>query len=131
MAWSSANIAGAPLSNVLPLTDEEKSSIAEATKKKAYDIIKAKGFTSYGIGAVTSSICESIIFDLREVYALSHWHEELGCCLSLPAILGKSGVISTSTVGLQLDEKERASVMASAKGIREVISKYEDELSQS
>jgi L-lactate dehydrogenase len=111
------------LSTILPLTDEEKHSIAEATKKKAYDIIKAKGFTSYGIGAVTSSICESIIFDLREVYPLSHFQEKLGCCLSLPAVLGRSGILST--VDLQLDEKERESVEASGKSLREVISKYD------
>lgn len=125
MAWSSANVSGVPLSTLLPLSDEERTSIAEATKKKAYEIIKAKGFTSYGIGAVTSSICESIIFDLREVYPLSHWQEG-GYCLSMPAVLGQKGVIST--VALQLDEKERAYVEESAKSVKEVIAKYDGEL---
>ncbi len=122
VAWSSAHVSGIPLSHLLPLSDDEKSEIAAATKRKAYEIIKAKGFTSYGIGAATSSICEAIIFDQRHVFPLSHWLEDLQCCLSLPAIIGRSGI--AETVSLPLDEQERKMVAESAKGMRDIIEKY-------
>ncbi|KAI9839343.1 MAG: hypothetical protein M1838_004382, partial [Thelocarpon superellum] len=77
----------------------------DATRDKAYEIIKVKGFTSCGVAAVVSTICESIIFDQRQVLPLSHWQEEYKCCLSLPAVLGKAGV--RSTIVLPLNEKER------------------------
>lgn len=106
----------------MPLGDSEKREIAEATKRKAYEIIKAKGFTSYGIGAATSSICEAIIFDQRHIFPLSHWLEDLQCCLSLPAIIGRSGIVET--VSLPLNEQESKLIAESAKGMRHIIEKY-------
>ena len=111
------------MASLLHLDDKEKNEIATATKQKAYEIIKAKGFTSYGIGAATSSICEAIIFDQRDIYSLSHWQDDLQCCLSLPVILGRSGIIRT--VGLPLSDDEKASIAESAKSMREIIAKQE------
>lgn len=104
------------------MNDEEHAVIATLTKRKAYEIIKAKGFTSYGIGAVTSSICEAIIFDHRLIFPLSHWQEDLQCCLSLPAILSRSGIVST--ISLSLNEKESNLLMKSAKHLKEIIMKH-------
>jgi L-lactate dehydrogenase len=80
-----------------------------------------KGFTSYGISASTTSICEAIIYDQRQVLALSHWHEDFNCCLSLPAILGRAGIIST--IPLPLDDNEMRLLEKSAESIRAVTSK--------
>jgi L-lactate dehydrogenase len=123
VAWSTVNVAGAPLPSLLPLDKIDYTTFAEATKRKAYEIIKAKGFTSYGIGAATSSICEAIIFDHRETFPLSHWQDDLQCCLSLPAILGRSGIVST--ISLPLEEQERNLIEESAKCIKDIISQYE------
>lgn len=88
---------------------------------KAYDIIKLKGFTSYGISAATTSICEAIIYDQRQILAVSHWQEDLGCCLSLPAVIGRSGIVST--IYLPLDESEQILIARSAKSLGAVIAK--------
>jgi L-lactate dehydrogenase len=120
--WSAAMVAGSPLSSLLHLNDEDRAIFATATKRKAYEIIKSKGFTSYGISAAMTSICEAIIFDQRQIFPLSHWQEDLQCCLSLPAILGKSGIVST--IHLPLDENESKLLTESAKTLRAVISKY-------
>jgi L-lactate dehydrogenase len=117
-----ANVSGNPLSSILPLNDDERATITAETKRKAYKIIKAKGFTSYGISAACSSICEAIIFDERQIFPLSHWQQDLECCLSLPAVLGRSGIVST--VFLPLDKTEAELVVDSAKRLRAVISKY-------
>jgi L-lactate dehydrogenase len=103
------------------LTDEDRASIATSTKTKAYDIIKLKGFTSYGISAATTSICEAIIYDQRQILALSHWQEDLQCCLSLPAVIGRSGI--ASTIHLPLDESEKKLIAKSAENLRAVIAK--------
>jgi L-lactate dehydrogenase len=123
VAWSAAQVSGIPLSHLLPLKDSEKSEIATATKEKAYEIIKTKGFTSYGIGAVTSTICEAIIFDQRHIYPLSHWCEDLKCCLSLPAIIGRSGIIET--VSLPLNKDEADMMIESAKSMRDIMEKHD------
>lgn len=110
----------------LPLTEAEREEIATTTKMKAEAIIKVKGFTSYGVAAVTSRICEAIIFDHRQVLPLSHWHEDLGCCLSLPAVLGRDGIISSFP--LTLDENEQSFLAGSAKRLKKVITEYAEEL---
>jgi L-lactate dehydrogenase len=108
------------------LTDAEREEIATTTRMKAEAIIKVKGFTSYGVAAVTARICEAIIFDHRQVLPLSHWQKDMGCCLSLPAVLGRDGVISSFP--LHLNETEMEFLAESAKSLRKVIMEYSDEL---
>ncbi|KAI9808102.1 MAG: hypothetical protein M1825_004559 [Sarcosagium campestre] len=119
VAWTSATIGCTPLSVVLPLAADERSAIATAAKDKALDIIRVKGFTSYGVAAVVSSICESILFDQRQVRPLSHWQEDLQCCLSLPAVLGRNGI--TATIPLPLSEEEVKLLQTSATAMKDVI----------
>jgi L-lactate dehydrogenase len=109
---------GRPLLKVLPLTKTECDEIATTTRRKADSIIKVKGFTSYGVAAVTARMCEAIIFDHRKILPLSHWQEDLGCCLSLPAVLGRKGI---SPFPVDLDETERSFLLESAKALRGII----------
>ncbi|KAE9373042.1 L-lactate/malate dehydrogenase [Stipitochalara longipes BDJ] len=118
VAWSSATVHGRPLLKALPLTKEERDEIATTTRKKADSIIKVKGFTSYGVAAVTARMCEAIIFDHRKILPLSHWQEDLGCCLSLPAVLGRKGI---SPFPVDLDETEHQFLLQSAKALRTII----------
>lgn len=111
---------------VLPLTDAEKEEIATTTRVKAEAIIKVKGFTSYGVAAATARICEAIIFDHHQVLPLSHWQEEWDCCLSLPAVLGRDGIISSFP--LDLNEPEQAFLSESARRLKGVIDDYAAEL---
>lgn len=120
MAWSSAAVSGTPLSSLLHLSDSDREAIAASTKTKAYDIIRLKGFTSYGISAATTSMCETIIYDQHQILALSHWQEDLQCCLSLPAVLGRAGIIST--IKLPMDNTERRLILNSAESIKAVLS---------
>ncbi|KIW07397.1 L-lactate dehydrogenase [Verruconis gallopava] len=124
VAWSQATVAGVPLSKVVPegLLDYEK--IARDTKDKAANIINVKGATNYGIGAVTASICRSIIFDHRNIRPVSHWVDNLQCCLSLPAILGREGVVRT--IPLMLSESEQEALENSAASMRRLIAEAED-----
>jgi L-lactate dehydrogenase len=108
------------------LTEAEREEIATTTRKKAESIINVKGFTSYGIAATTSRICEAIIFDHNQVMPLSHWQDDLSCCLSLPAVLGRKGVISSFPLGL--NKEEEAFLSKSAKGLKQIIAKYEEKL---
>ncbi|KAF3901455.1 hypothetical protein ABW21_db0205902 [Orbilia brochopaga] len=122
VAWSSATVSGAHLSVIDEISDAEKTDIGKAVSGKANAIIRAKGFTSYGIGATAANICEAILFDQRPVYPLSCWHEEYQCCISLPAVIGRNGVVGQ--IPLPLNEKEKAQIEASAATLREQIAKF-------
>lgn len=64
-------------------------------------------------------MCESIIFDQRHVLPVSHWQEDLQCCLSIPAVLGRKGIVST--LPFALEDHEQAALARSAKSVREVM----------
>lgn len=93
--------------------------MAEETKKKAAAIMESKGATAYGIGGVTASICKSILSDQRNVRPISHWRKDLGCCLSLPVVLGRKGVVRA--LPANLNEDERKALEKSANSLRDVI----------
>jgi L-lactate dehydrogenase len=122
-AWSRATIAGVPLLKVVPEGEIDQEQIAKDTKDKAANIINVKGATNYGIGAVTASICKSILFDHRNIRPVSHWIEDLKCCLSLPVVLGREGI--AGTIPLLLSEDEQQALQKSAESLRGYISDAE------
>ena len=119
VAWSRASVAGVPLEQALGGVSIDRAGIADEVKNKAASIIENKGATNFGIGGVVASLCRSILTDQRDVRPVSHWQEELGVCLSIPATLGRKGVLRTVEMGLSGDEKK--AVEASAKALKEVI----------
>ncbi|KAJ4409398.1 hypothetical protein N0V91_002755 [Didymella pomorum] len=120
VAWSAASIGGVPLERALkPGTKLDKDAIAEDTKNKATNIIENKGATNYGIGGVAASICKSILSDQRNIRPVSHWQEDLGVALSIPAVIGRQGLVRTIDMGLNDEEKEK--LKKSAEALKEVI----------
>ena len=118
VAWSHAAIRGVPIDQVVtePL---DKEGIADETKQKAATISKAKGATNYGIGGVASSLCKSVLFDQRNIRPVSHWQEKFGVCLSMPAVIGREGIVRSIPMKLSNDEKTK--LEESAKSMKEII----------
>jgi L-lactate dehydrogenase len=135
VAWSSAAVGATPLELALAesraegggLTDEFKARVEKHTRGAAAAIIQAKGCTAYGIGAVAASICKYILFDSRTVRPVSFYQPELGCCLSMPAVVGRKGIVRPMPI--ELDEGERGALESCARGLRAVIEGAEKELS--
>lgn len=120
VAWSLASIGGVPLEKAVTSSQNiDKKAIAEETKNKATNIIQSKGATNYGIGGVAASICKSILFDQRNIRPVSHYQEDLDICLSIPAVLGRKGIVRSVTMPLSGEEKEL--LEKSAKTLKEVI----------
>ncbi|KAH7401902.1 l-lactate dehydrogenase-like protein [Phaeosphaeria sp. MPI-PUGE-AT-0046c] len=128
IAWSSATIGTSPLKLVLEgqLTEDFKAEIAAHTRGAAGEIIAAKGCTAYGIGNIAASICKYILFDSRTVRPLSFYQPDLGCCLSMPAVVGRKGIVKAMPI--ELDEKEKVELETCATGLRAVIEGAEKEL---
>lgn len=125
VAWSAVTIGGVPLKQALPESSIDRKSISEATKRKAHVIIEAKGATMYGIGSVVRSICGSVLFDKHNVKPVSCFVEEMGCCLSMPVVLGRKGVVRR--IHMPLNEEETEALEASARELRKVIENAEKE----
>ncbi len=121
VAWSSAHVAGIPLTQFTGVSADELVRIEKETQQKAYDIIACKGSTFYGIASCVSLMCESIIFDQKRVLPLSTYHENFGVCFSLPVVLGEKGI--EKTLPIRLNEQEQKKLKASAHALSEAIKK--------
>ncbi|MCL6446296.1 MAG: L-lactate dehydrogenase [Alicyclobacillus sp.] len=89
--WSKANVAGIPIR--LPATTEQ--AIYKQTRDAAYDIIQAKGYTSYAIALALDRICAAILHDERAVLNVSTLLKEYGgiadVYMGVPCVVGITG----------------------------------------
>ena len=127
-AWSSANVSGIPLNDFCELRghiehDTSMQRIAEDVKNSAYEIIKKKKATYYGIAMSVRRICEAIIRDEKSILPVSSMqHGEFGISgvsLSIPAIVGRQGV--ERVVPIDLSPEEKKELIASADTLKKVI----------
>lgn len=105
VAWSNVSIANKP---ILEILDQATIDQIEAdTRMKAFETIKAKGYTSYGIANSTSIVVEAIYKDSKEILAVSSYLEETGCYIGHPAVVGRKGIIRDYSLVLNDQEQEK------------------------
>lgn len=126
--WSGANISGIDLTPFCELrgymSDEENMrKIYENVRDSAYEIIERKGATYYGIAMAVARISECIVKDEQSILPVSAVLEGEygleGLSLSIPSILGRTGV--EKVLEIPLSPKEKAELAASAENLKKVI----------
>jgi L-lactate dehydrogenase len=126
--WASATIGSIPLSqwNVEGhgrLTADSKESIVKNVKEAAYQVIQGKGATNYAVGLAVCNILEAILFDERRVLPVSGqlrgFRGMEDVCLSLPRIVGRTGIEAPLPIPMTVDEE--AGLRESADRIRGVV----------
>ncbi|WP_273497817.1 lactate/malate family dehydrogenase [Peptoniphilus rhinitidis] len=119
VAWSSVSIATKP---ILEIFDKNVcDEIEEETKIRAFETIKAKGYTSYGIANSTSIVIESIFQDSRTILPVSSYSKKDGCYIGHPTIVGREGVLGDYE--LKLNEEENVKWNKSIKTIKDTLPK--------
>lgn len=115
--WSNASIA---LKNINEfLTKEEMDEIEEEVRNSAYEIIKKKGATAYGIGVCLTRITNAILEDQNVVLTVSSYDKKNSICISTPAVVNKNGVREKLYIPLSDIEKEK--LIQSIETIKEAI----------
>lgn len=124
-AFSSACVAGIPLAafspdETLPHGRTDVEAVAEDVRTAARAIVTEKGAAYYGIGAALVRIVTAILRDERAVLTVSTLvPASMGLgdvCLSLPAVIGSSGV--QSVLSIPLNGAERSALERSAEILR-------------
>ena len=119
--WSSANVSGMSLHRICEMRgfyDHEKAmqEIAESVKNSAYEIIKRKKATYYGIAMAAQRIGEAVVRDEKSILPVSNaLHGEFGISdvsLSVPAIVGAEGIERITPISLDDDELSRLKASA-------------------
>ena len=126
--WSGANVSGVDLDQFChlrgdPLDHAEMERIYQGVRDSAYEIIRRKGATYYGIAMAVGRIAQCILRDEKAVLPISAVLEGQygleGLCLSVPSIVGKGGLEEVLEIPLGPEEQE--ALAASAKQMQEAI----------
>jgi len=130
--WSSATIGAVPILDWEgaggngPLTREVRDAIAREVVESAYRIIEGKGATNYAIALAGSRIIEAVLKDERRILPVSSLLDGyLGMsdvCLSVPSIVGSSGVLERLEVPMSSDEV--TGMRRSAEAVRSVARRF-------
>ena len=116
VAWSTSLIGTISINN--KLTKEEKLEISTQVRDSAYEIIKKKGNTSYGIGTCLVRITNAILNDENAIITVSTYDEE-GLYISIPCVISREGIREKLDINLSNEEEELLN--KSKKVIKEVI----------
>ncbi len=125
--FSSANVSGIPVHEFCELRgfyrhEQELAKIGQRVKDSAYEIIRKKRATYYGIAMAVKRICEAILRDEKSILPVSTMMEGAygirDVVLSMPVIVGKDG--AQMQVPISLDAEELGRLRRSA-GILEDI----------
>lgn len=121
--WSLANVAGIDLE----FSDEDREEIFNSTKNAAYEIINAKGATSYAIALALDRIIVSILQNEGSVLNVSTLLKDYNgvsdVYLGVPSIVDRTGV--REVLDLNLTGQELEKFQASANKLKSEISKLE------
>ncbi len=126
-AWSMTHMAGVPMDRFCALCGEcdfqrRRQRMVEQVRDSAYHVIAAKGATYYGISQALLRIVGAVLRDEHSVLTVSTLiHNYLGIedvCLSIPCVLGRTGVVRQLKVGLS--QTEAADLRRSAEKLKDV-----------
>jgi L-lactate dehydrogenase len=117
--WSTAMVGNTPLDQFHKLSPEEKNIIFNEAKNAAYAIIEGKQSTYYAVAAGIVSLVNSVLYNKKTVFTVSHQLNGLfdinGVCLSLPRVVGANGILRDIEIAISPEEK--AAIQQSANNL--------------
>lgn len=132
--WSSISVGGVPVLSFLekqqiPYEKETLEKIHKEVVDCAYEVISLKGYTSWAIGYSVANLARTLLRDQRRIHPVSvlargfFGIEGGDVFLSLPAQLGRGGVLGVTNV--HMTEEEAARLRKSARTILELLSQLD------
>ena len=128
VVWSGAQVAGIHINHFCELRghfnhEESMERLAQEVRDSAYEIIKRKGATYYGVAVAVKRIATAIVKDEHAVLPISSLMQgEFGLndiCLSIPTVIGQNGVEKVVDIYLNNDENDK--LQSSARALKEVL----------
>ena len=126
--WSGANVSGVPLDHFCELRGHfdhpaANDRLYRQVRDSAYEIIARKGSTYYGVAMAVTRIALAVVRDEHSILPVSSLMSGLygldDLCLSLPAVVGRTGV--ETVLDLALSPLEQSDLLRSAHTLRQVL----------
>lgn len=103
--------------------DERNRRIFQEAVKTGYEVFRSKGYTNNAIALAVALVVESIARDSRRTMPLSveldGYLGERDVCLSIPVVVGKSGIVRR--LNPELSASEQAAFRASVSTVRKAM----------
>jgi L-lactate dehydrogenase len=125
--WSLASVAGirlkeyCPLCN-MPYSPKDLDDLFIKVRDAGKEVIRRKSRTNYSIGLSLTRIVESIVRNENSILPVScylqNYHGVSDVCLSVPAVINRSGI--QRIISLPLSGEEEAAFVKSAAAVSEI-----------
>jgi L-lactate dehydrogenase len=126
--WSSARVGGMPVIAALgegsENAEEFRRQVEEEVRYANISIIEGTGASQLGIGMAITRIVEALLRDEHSVMPVGSFNPTYGTTLSLPSVLGRTGV--TRVLEPEMSEDEKQALERSATRLREAVARLED-----
>lgn len=130
--WSSARIAGKPVLELLEGAsgqnpEEFRHEIERQVRYANIAIIEGIGASQHGIGMVCARIAEILLRNEPAVIPIASYNAAYGVTLSLPSVLGRSGVARIFEPAMS--DEEREALQHSADALKSALGRIQFSLS--
>jgi L-lactate dehydrogenase len=121
--WSSASVGGLPLEKFPGWNPNLANELFTRTKGSGAEVIKKKGGAGFAVGLAIQEVIETIALDRRRILPVSS--VQSGCygirdvALSVPTVVGRSGVVGTREIDLW--PKEVQALRKSGQVLRQTV----------
>jgi L-lactate dehydrogenase len=121
--WSSASVSGVPILEALKLSGESRETfrrqVEHAVRFANIDIIEGNQASQFGIGMVAARIAQAVLRDERAVVPIGSYNDAYGVTLSMPSVVGRTGVVQILEPSMSAEERRALSL--SADTLREAV----------
>ena len=126
LLWSSAQVAGTPVLDLIRRDDiaDFKARVETQVRNANITIIEGIKASQYGIGMACGRVVEAMTRNERAVFPLGCHLPEYGVTLSVPAVIGREGVVSI--LRPPMSDEERAALERSAATMRQAVAGLAD-----
>ncbi|MBI3852923.1 MAG: lactate/malate dehydrogenase family protein [Verrucomicrobia bacterium] len=123
--WSSATVNGLPLAGLPECSPGFQSAVFERTKGSGAEVIKRKGGAGWAVGIAIRDVIHAVLLNKRSLLPVSSLvqgdYDIRDICLSVPSVVGRSGV--QKHVEIKLWPKELMALQGSARALKETLAK--------
>jgi len=123
--WSAAQIANLPLEKFPGVNPTLIAEVEKKTRGSGAEVIKKKGGAGFAVGVSIADVVHSIALNDRRILPVSSLMSGAyglrDVCLSIPTVVGRSGV--QSHIEVDLWSKEKTALVQSGTVLKETISK--------
>src|SRR5439155_5232904 len=125
--WSSAQVAGVRVLDALQQTgrdaEELRRSIEQEVRYANITIIEGNQASQFGIGMVSARIAEIVFRDERGVIPIGSYNPKYGVTLSMPSVLGQTGVMQILEPAMS--QEERQALQRSAETLKAAVTRIQ------